>query len=112
MAKENIIDSTKDIWSAFNKLRVVDFDWKDPQRGTERQTGLIAQEVYDVPELRQYVVIPNNKDPNELAKPLKEQKGWSMKYHLMVPELIKGLRELKAENIELGKRIRALETTR
>lgn len=99
-SKENFTDSTKDVWIGFKQLKFKDFDWKSPLK-PYRATGVIAQDVYGISELRQYVVVPEITDPN---LPLEEQKGWSMKFHMMVPEVIKGMLELKAEIDELKAR--------
>ncbi len=98
--KKNITDSTRDVWSLFNKLRIVDFDWKEPSKGTERATGLIAQEVYEIPELRQYTRYPKTViDPNSGLEI--QEGGWGGRWNMMVPMLIKGMLELKAEIEEL-----------
>ncbi|MCP4598504.1 LamG-like jellyroll fold domain-containing protein [Neptuniibacter sp.] len=107
--KENITDSEIDVFTLLEKLRIVDFDWAEPTKGTERTVGLIAQEVYDIPELRQYVRVPDNKDPDELAKPLEDQKGWGGRWNMMVPMLIKGVLELKVRNDTLLEQMKTLQ---
>lgn len=95
--KKNITDSTMDVWDLLNKLRIVDFEYIEPSKGTQRQIGLIAQEVYEIPELRQFTRWPDNDDPNESVKPIAEQKGWGGRWNMMVPMLIKAIVELKAK---------------
>lgn len=91
--KENV----KTLEGALEKvthLRGVSFEWKDPQKDSGTQIGMIAQEVEQVlPELVST-----------------DQEGYkSLAYSKLTCVLIEAVKELKAENDELRKRIAALE---
>jgi hypothetical protein len=75
------------------QLNGVSFNWKDPGHGTNREIGLIAQEVYKtLPE-----VVKNNGE------------FYSVEYATITPLLIEAIKELKAENDELRKRLEKIE---
>jgi hypothetical protein len=66
-----------DALSVLSKLRVRDFDYKEGQwRDRGRWTGLIAEEVMKIPELR-FAVTPD-----------------AVEYHHLVPTLIKAIQQL------------------
>lgn len=93
--KENIktLDNSLE---KISKIRGVSFDWKDKkERGDQTQYGVIAQEVQEVfPEL---VVKEDNSD------------YLTVNYQGMIGPLIEAVKELKAENEDLKKRLEALE---
>ncbi|UBM58747.1 tail fiber domain-containing protein [Marinilongibacter aquaticus] len=82
-------------WGNLSALRAVHYTWKDPERGTDLQSGLIAQEVQKLyPEL-----VQSGAD------------GYlSVNYIGPVPHLIEGLKDPKAENTELKEKVAKLET--
>ena len=85
------------------RLRGVYFKWKDPKRNvpgsTQRQIGLIAQEVGAVvPEL-----VHVADDPEQTQ---------AVQYERLTPLLVEAVKELKAENERLKKRVDLLEEGR
>ena len=105
--KTNVEPSSLDAVALLTQLNLIDFDWSEPTKREGRMTGLSAQELYQL--YPQYVRKgPVHTDPNGVLV----ESNWAIRYNMMVPVLIKAVLELKAESIELDKRIRALETTR
>ena len=86
---KNIEPTKLEPFELFNKMNIVDFEWKEGKKG--KHTGLIAQEVDKY--LPQLVKKPAN--PEEI--------GWSVEYNNMVPYLILALIKLKKEVDELKK---------
>ena len=110
--KENVVPLTSAL-EKLSALNPVSFDWKAASsRGAVSDFGLIAQEVETViPE----AVFETNTPPRTpemngritLEEELGSYKG--VDYSRMIPFLIAGLQELKAQNDELKARITALE---
>ncbi|MFA5158049.1 MAG: tail fiber domain-containing protein [Patescibacteria group bacterium] len=95
--KKNIEESKEDVFKVLNKMRVVDFEWKDEETPTGKHVGLIAQEV-------------DSYLPQVVRKPSKpEEIGWAVEYHHIVPYLIMAVKELKKENDDLKKKINEIE---
>ena len=93
--KENIEELTYGI-DEILQLRPVTYNWKRyPENG--RNIGLVAQDVKDVlPEL--------------VSTDRSEHQYLNIDYTNIIPVLINGIKELKAENDELKARIEALES--
>jgi hypothetical protein len=93
--KKNIV-SIDNALEKVNKLRGVEFEWKDPYNHVEgRQIGFIGQEtVKAVPE------VVDVKDGR-----------YSMQYAPLTALLVEAVKELKAENELLKKRLEAQEKT-
>jgi endosialidase-like protein len=74
------------------KFRAVTFHWKGTEMPAATQLGVIAQEVYPLfPE----VVTKGSDNPNEAVTPL-SLGAWTVKYELLGPLALEGVKELKA----------------
>lgn len=111
--KENIQDTTLSAVENLQKVRVVDFTWKDPTdtsynnrnaRGT--WTGVIAQELIDVFPFA--VNAPRKED--DLSIDHDSDSTWTVEQQQLVPVLIKAIQEQQAVIADLQSRVRVLET--
>jgi endosialidase-like protein len=72
-------------------FRAVSFHWKGTEMPAATQLGVIAQEVYPLfPE----VVTKGSDNPNEAVTPLSPG-AWTVKYELLGPLALEGVKELK-----------------
>jgi len=90
------INPLKDSLAKVLQLNGVSFFWKNKKLDEKQQHGLIAQDVEKVL-------------PNLVYTANDEEKIKSVNYTALIPLLIEGMKELKAENDALKARIEALE---
>lgn len=92
--KKNIESTKTNPFDIFNKMRIVDFEWKKGKKG--KYTGLIAQEVDKY--LPQFVKKPA--DPKQI--------GWAVEYNNLVPYLILAIKMQQKQLNKLEKKIEKL----
>ena len=109
--KADVRDSRMDALAALNKLRVVDFAWNDPSDIAEvnrnsrgRWTGMLAQEMAQVPELAYIVNAPDRTCKTCLAG--KACKKHASYWHVDLPHMagvfVKALQQLEARLVAAG----------
>jgi hypothetical protein len=97
------VELISDPLGKIDQINGVYFDWIDPEKGTDRQVGVIAQDVEKVmPE------VVHNMENNDMG-----MQGYKyVDYDKLTPLLIESVKELKKENDDLRARIERLEQGR
>ena len=97
--KENIVDTSLNAITELNKVRVVDFNWNDPQdkainnkNSRGKWTGCIAQEIVNIFPHSVNAPRPKGKEIDYDSEHL-----WTMEYEHLVPVLIKAVQELSTK---------------
>ena len=97
--KENIVDTSLNAITELNKVRVVDFNWNDPQdkainnkNARGKWTGCIAQEIVNIFPHSVNAPRPKGKEIDYDSEHL-----WTMEYEHLVPVLIKAVQELSTK---------------
>jgi len=92
MTLKTDVANIPDALEKISRLRGVSYQWKDPQRGTERQLGLLAQEVEKI-------------FPEVVSTQADGTKG--VAYTSLIGPLIESIKELKADNDNLRAELKA-----
>ena len=108
--KTNIVDTQVNALDLLDKLRIVDYTWKDNfvaheaynKRGTF--TGLIAQEAISVFPTMFNAQSGENCESCLAGKECPDHSEWHVDFGYLVPTLVKAIQELRKEVAELKKK--------